>query len=127
MRYAIYSHKPATIPSKKPTLRFRCLLVYDTGASYTTMRPATTRHLRIIDSSNRIIAPGARQGQALNMNTAGGQRRMRRINNVELSITVTGEVSRGAIMLHDGLAGPPLLGVDHIKGFKLLKVKFRRQ
>ena len=101
-------------------------MMYDTGATNTVLRPAQARQLRIIDAQGRIIAPGAREGQALLMNTAGGRQRMRKLNNVELTVAATGESARGAVMIHQGLAGAPLLGLSHIKGYKRLKVKFRR-
>ena len=101
-------------------------MMYDTGATYSVMRPAQARQLRILDANDRVIAPGAREGQAQMMHTAGGRQRMRKLNNVELTVRATGESSRGAVMIHQALTGAPLLGLSHIKGYRLLKVKYRR-
>jgi predicted aspartyl protease len=101
-------------------------MMFDTGATFSVLRPAQARALRILDANDRLIAPGASEGQAQNMLTAGGQQRMRRINNVQFTIPETGESTRGPVMIHQRLAGVGLLGLGHIKGLKLLKVKFRR-
>jgi predicted aspartyl protease len=101
-------------------------LMYDTGATYSVLRPAQARQLRILDANDRLIAPGATEGQPQNMLTAGGQQRMRKINNVQFMIPDTGESTRGTVMIHQRLAGAGLLGLGHIKGLRLLKVKFRR-
>ena len=77
-------------------------------------------------AQDRIIAPNVTEGQATQMLTAGGTQRMRKLNNVELTVVPSNEAVRAPVMIHQGLAGAPLLGLGHIKGLKRLKVKYRR-
>jgi predicted aspartyl protease len=101
-------------------------MMWDTGASFTTMRPAQARHLQILDSNDRIVAgSGITEGAAQQMLTANGRVNMRRLNNVPLTVRRTNETVRGPVTLSSGLAGAPLLGLGHIKKVKLYKVKFR--
>ena len=98
--------------------------VWDTGAFYTLIPGRLAKRMRILNPSGTVKAPLQRGDNIRVVVADGSEASMMTVRDVPLRITRTGEVVRGQVIIGED-TGFSLLGVNHIKNIKTLKVKFR--